>query len=70
MAGDKNFFPMARGERPALVFLILFSIASFLPMWRTIDIAGMAFTGWMMAALMVISPIVTLWVFRRERRQR
>jgi hypothetical protein len=70
MAGNKSFFPMARGEGPVLVFLILFSIAAFLPMWRTLDVAGMALTGWMMAALMVVSPIVTLWVFRRGRRPR
>jgi len=70
MAGDKNLFPMARGERSALAFLILFSIAAFLPVWRTVDVAGMALTGWMMAALMVISPIITLWVFRHTGRRR
>jgi uncharacterized membrane protein len=70
MARDKNLFPMARGECSALVFLVSFSVAAFLPIWRTVDVAGMAFTGWMMAALMVISPIVTLWVFRRNRRRR
>ena len=70
MAGNKNFFPMARGEGSALAFLILFSVVAFVPKWRTVDVAGMAFTGWMMASLMVISPIVTLWVFRRDRRQR
>jgi Flp pilus assembly protein TadB len=70
MAGNKNLFPMARGERYALAFLILFSIAAFLPVWRTVDVAGMALTGWMMAALMVISPIITLWVFRRTGRRR
>ena len=63
MASDKNLFPMERGERGALAFLTLFSVAAFLPIWRSIDVAGMALTGWMMAALMVISPIVTLWVF-------
>ncbi len=69
MAGDKNFFPMERAERGALVFLLLFSVAAFQPIWRSVDVAGMALTGWMMAALMVISPIVTLWVFRRTRRR-
>ncbi len=70
MAGDKNLFPMAHGERSALAFLMLFSVVSFLPIWRTVDVAGMALTGWLMAALMVVSPIVTLWVFRRSRRPR
>ncbi len=70
MAGEKNLFPMARGERSALAFLILFAIAAFLPVWRTVHVAGMALTGWLMAALMVVAPIVTLWVFRRNRRPR
>ena len=69
MASDKNLFPMDRGERGALAFLTLFSVAAFLPIWRSIDVAGMALTGWMMATLMVISPIVTLWVFRRTRQR-
>ena len=67
MPGDKDFFPMAGGERSALVFLILFSAVSFLPIWRSIEVLGMALSGWMMAALMVISPILTLWVVRRRR---
>ncbi len=56
---------MRRGEAAALAFLVLFSALSFLPVWRTVEIAGMAVFGWLMAALMVISPVVTLWVFRR-----
>jgi uncharacterized membrane protein (DUF485 family) len=64
MAGEKHFFPMARGEKFALVFLILFSIVSFLPVWRAIEVAGMAVSGWLMAALMVISPVLTLWVVK------
>ena len=51
MASDKNLFPMERGERGALAFLTLFSVAAFLPIWRSIDVAGMALTGWMMATL-------------------
>jgi hypothetical protein len=69
MAADRSFFPMARGERAVLLFLILFSAVSFLPMWRSLDVAGMALSGWMMAALMVISPILTLWLFGRGRRR-
>lgn len=70
MTRDRPFFPMPRSERSALVFLILFSLVSFLPVWQRLELAGMALTGWMMAALMVISPILTLWVFRRRRRGR
>ena len=69
MAGSKHFFPMARGERSALLFLILFSAVCFLPVWRSLEVAGMALTGWMLAALMVISPILTLWVVRSARRR-
>ncbi len=57
---------MARGEAGALAFLILFSVVSFLPVWRTTEVAGMAVFGWLMAALMLLSPAVTLWVFRRR----
>ena len=64
----KAFFPMRRSEAIALAFLILFAVSSFMPRWRTIELAGMAVFGWLMAALMVISPAVALFVFLRERR--
>jgi len=67
MARGENFFPMARGEKVALGVLIFFAAASFLPMARNVEFAGMALFGWLMAALMVLSPILTLWVFRRGR---
>ena len=66
MAREKNFFPMAKGEKVALSVLIVFATASFAPAARSIEIAGMALIGWLMAALMVLSPILTLWVFRRN----
>lgn len=66
----KSFFRMTRSEAAVLVFLILFSLVSFLPVWRTIEIAGMVVFGWMMAALMVISPALALLVFLGSRRQR
>jgi len=37
----------------------------FLP--STVEVAGMVLFGWLMAALMVLSPILTLWAFRRGR---
>jgi len=67
MAPGENFFPMARGEKIALAVLILFAAASFLPIARSVEVAGMALFGWLMAALMVLSPALTLWVFRRGR---
>lgn len=62
----KSFFPMDRTEAGALVFLVAFSIFSFLPAWRSEEIAGMAVFGWLMAALMVLSPALALFVFRRR----
>jgi len=67
MAGGSHFFPMARGERAALVFLIVFAALAFLPVWRRHEALGMALFGWWMAALMVISPLVTLWAVHRRR---
>ena len=37
----KSFFQMGRGEAAVLLFLILFSALSFLPVWRTIESAEM-----------------------------
>jgi len=62
----KGFFPMRGAELTVLGFLVLFSIFSFLPVWRTTEIFGMAVFGWLMAALMLISPALVLWVFVRR----
>jgi hypothetical protein len=51
-----------------LVFLIVMAVISFLPMWRTMEIGGMAVFGWFMAALMVTSPLLALLLFRRADR--
>lgn len=66
----KRFFSMDRAESRVLLFLILFSFVSFLPVWRGVEIAGMAVFGWLMAALMVLSPAITLTVFLRQRRRK
>jgi hypothetical protein len=63
MAREKNFFPMQRGERVVLSVLILFAAASFLPIARSVEVGGVLRFGWLMAALMLLSPILTLWVF-------
>jgi hypothetical protein len=65
----KSFFPMDRTEAATLGFLVAFSVFSFLPAWRSQEIAGMAVFGWLMAALMVISPALALFVFRRRERR-
>jgi hypothetical protein len=62
----KSFFPMDRVEALALAFLVAFSVISFLPVWRSAEIAGMAVFGWLMAALMVLSPALALLVFSRK----
>jgi uncharacterized membrane protein (DUF485 family) len=64
----KQFFPMSKGEALLLVFLIVVAVISFLPMWRTLEIGGMAVFGWFMAALMVTSPLLALLLFRRANR--
>ena len=62
----KSFFPMDRAEALALAFLVSFSAFAFLPSWRSQEIAGMAVFGWLMAALMVLSPALALFVFGRR----
>ena len=66
----KAFFRMNRRELVFLVFLVVFSAFSFLPVWRKIEIGGMAVFGWLMAALMILSPALALIVFLLERRRR
>jgi hypothetical protein len=55
-----NFFPMPSGDRWFLLTIIVFSIISFLPWMQEIEISGMALFGWMMAALMILSPTIAL----------
>ena len=64
----KHFFPMAKGEVALLAGLICYAIIAFLPMWRTMELGGMAVFGWMMALLMVVAPILALLVFRTSDR--
>ncbi len=61
----KSFFPMRRGEVATLLSLVLFAAFSFIPAWRTIELGGMAVFGWLMAALMVVSPAIALFTFLR-----
>lgn len=62
----QQFFPLRKSEKIVLTFLITFAAISFLPVWRTIEIGGMAVFGWLMATLMLISPILTLLALRRS----
>lgn len=63
----KSFFPMRRREAGALVFLVAFATFAFVPAWRTVEVGGMAVFGWLIAALMLISPALTLVAFLRRR---
>jgi hypothetical protein len=58
-----------KGEALVLIYLIVMAVISFLPVWRKIEIGGMAMFGWLMALLMVTSPLLTLLVFRRTDRK-
>ena len=57
---------MRRREGATLVFLVAFAAFAFIPAWRTVEFGGMAVFGWLIAALMLISPAVTLVAFRRH----
>ena len=61
----ESFFPMRRKEGATLVFLIAFAVFAFIPVWRTVELGGMAVFGWLIAALMLVSPAVTLVAFLR-----
>jgi hypothetical protein len=68
MARGSGFFPMGVAEKLVLGFLVAFSIVAFLPPWRALEIGGMSLFGWLLAALMVVSPALTLLAFGRGRR--
>ena len=59
----KQFFPMRRSEALTLLFLIACAAFAFLPRWRTVEFWGMALFGWLIAALMVLSPALALATF-------
>jgi hypothetical protein len=66
----KSFFPMRRREAATLAFLIAFAAFAFIPAWRTLELWGMAVFGWLIAALMLVSPAITLAAFRPGRGSR
>lgn len=65
-----GFFSMRGGDRAYLVVLALASALCFLPAWRDVQLGGMALTGWLLGALMVLSPTIALVRIARERRAR
>ena len=65
-----DFYPMKRGDFWYLIAIIVFALISFLPWSRRIIISGMALFGWMMAALMIISPTLVLVRVILEKRKK
>jgi hypothetical protein len=63
-----NFFPMPSGDRWFLLTIIIFSVIAFLPWLQEIQASGMALLGWMMAALMILSPAIALIRLIRQNR--
>jgi hypothetical protein len=63
-----NFFPMSRGDLAYVVIIISVAVIAFLPWAREIHFAGVALVGWLMALLMVISPVIALVRIAQERR--
>jgi len=65
-----DFYQMKRSDFWFLIAILIFAFISFLPWSRRIIISGMALFGWMMVALMVISPtfvLVRLFIERRKK---
>lgn len=64
------FFPMPRGDRWYLAALIAIAIVAFLPWSRATAVGVLPVFGWMMAALMVLAPLIALgrllWEARAE----
>ena len=64
----KQFFPMGRSEARLLVFLYGMAVIFFLPVWRNLEIGGMAVFGWLLVAMMIVSPALALLVIGRADR--
>ena len=62
-----DFYPLPRGDRWYILALLVFAVVSFLPWTHTVEVAGMALFGWLMAALMVVAPAVALLRLRTRK---
>ena len=56
----RGFRSIARGDRVFLAVVIGFAAVAFLPWSRALSIGPMALLGWLMAALMILSPVIAL----------
>jgi hypothetical protein len=64
-----NFFSMPRADRWYLAIVVVFAFVSFLPWSRHLHFAGMALFGWLMAALMILSPAIALFLLFLSRKK-
>ncbi|MCA9714931.1 MAG: hypothetical protein H6713_43095 [Myxococcales bacterium] len=55
-----SFYPMARGDRVYILVVLGAAVIAFLPTWHGVQLRGMALRGWLLAALMLLAPIVAL----------
>jgi formate hydrogenlyase subunit 4 len=62
-----RFFKLPKGDLLYIAVLLVFAVISFLPWSREVTWGGMAALGWLMAALMVLSPVIALVRLRRRR---
>jgi len=60
---------MAKSELILLISLFCYAVIAFLPIWRHVELGGMAVFGWLMAFLMVVAPILALLVFHSSDRR-
>ncbi len=56
----RAFYPMARGDLVYIVVVLAAAVIVFLPTWQSVQVWGMALRGWLLAALMLLSPIIAL----------
>jgi len=66
----KNFFPISKGDTVILIILIIISLLIFLPFNQNITLYGMVLYGWLMAAFMLIAPLMTIIAYYLEKREK
>lgn len=66
----RGFFPMPLGDLLFLAFILAWAVVALLPWAREDELMGVALLGWLMAGLMVLSPVIALGRILLERRRR
>lgn len=54
------FYRMDPADKWYLVSVLLFTVVMFLPWSRDITVLGVSLFGWLMAGLMILSPVAAL----------